>query len=494
MQYSTRLVSSFAVATLAIAGMIVSCGPNSGSGHGGAASGGTGGGGTGGTGASGGTGGTGGSGGLGCVGTACQVTCQNGSTTTLTGKVFAPNGTLPLYNAIVYIPTQPPAAFTDGVTCDRCSGSVSGTPLVITQTDATGSFTLTNVPVGDNVPLVIQLGKWRRQVTIPTIPSCASTPLDAGTTRLPKNRSEGDIPKMAIVTGSADPMECLLLKIGIDAGEITEPTTTASRIHLFKGANSPGGIISAQTPAGTQLYGGTGAALDAYDVVMLPCEGGEYNQSAGTANIASYVNKGGRVFTTHYSYDWWSYTNSPFNKVSQSTAMPPPPWPVGQGDYYNNTIVGVLNTMFPKGMAFAQWLKAAGATSAMNTLNIDQGRHDLTAVNSKYAQDWIDYDFNTAPMGVTNVMGGPGVMHMTFNTPLDAPLDDMGVPQYCGRAVFSDFHVTANALVAGSPKNSWSFPSACKATDPLSDQEKALAFMLFDLSSCVQSDQTNPIP
>jgi hypothetical protein len=140
-------------------------------------------------------------------------------------------------------------------------------------------------------------------------------------------------------------------------------------------------------------------------------------------------------------------------------------------------------------MAFAQWLIAAGATSPMNTLNIVQGRHDLTGVDPKYAQDWIDYNFNTPPAGAANVNGGPGVMHMTFNTPLDAPPDDMGVPQYCGRAVFSDFHVTADAL-QGMKKT---FPTDCKA-DPLTDQEKALAFMLFDLSSCVQSDQTNPIP
>jgi hypothetical protein len=389
---------------------------------------------------------------------------------------------LPLYNAIVYVPNATPMPFTDGVTCDRCNGSVSGSPVVITTTDSSGSFTLTNVPVGNNIPLVIQLGKWRRQVTIPTVTGCTSTPLSAGSTSLPSKRADGDLPKMAIVTGSADPFECLLLKIGIDAGEITEPTTNSSRIHLYKGANSPGGIISGATPDGTQLYGSTGATLMAYDVVMLPCEGGEYNQSAGTANIEKYVNAGGRVFTTHFSYDWWHYTNSNFEKVGMSWMTNPE-----LGDDYNNTIQAPLNTSFPKGLAFSQWLTAAGVTKSMTgDLAIDQGRHDITGVNPMYAQDWINYDFGAAK-------GGNGVMHLTFNTPLDAPKDDMGVPQYCGRAVYSDFHVTANALVAGSPASGWSFPSACQSA-PLTDQEKALAFMLFDLSSCVQSDQTNPIP
>jgi hypothetical protein len=67
----------------------------------------------------------------------------------------------------------------------------------------------------------------------------------------------------------------------------------------------------------------------------------------------------------------------------------------------------------------------------------------------------------------------------------------MGNPQYCGRAVFSDFHVTTDALVSGTAGKT--FPGACVTPYTLSDQEKALAFMLFDLSSCVQSDTTIPI-
>ena len=58
------------------------------------------------------------------------------------------------------------------------------------------------------------------------------------------------------------------------------------------------------------------------------------------------------------------------------------------------------------------------------------------------------------------------------NTPIDAPPDDMGNPQYCGRAVFSDFHVTTDALTQGND----TFPGACVTPYTLSDQEKALAF------------------
>jgi hypothetical protein len=65
---------------------------------------------------------------------------------------------------------------------------------------------------------------------------------------------------------------------------------------------------------------------------------------------------------------------------------------------------------------------------------------------------------------------------------------DAGAPDQCGRVVFSSFHVSANALVDGGT----TFPSSCR-NDPPSAQEKALIFMLFDLSSCVQRDELPPI-
>src|SRR5262249_4003150 len=153
-----------------------------------------------------------------------QTTCPAGGTTSVSGTVFAPTNPMrfgtpdPLYNAVVYIPNAAVAPFTTGVSCDRCGANVSGSPLVSVLTGPDGKFKLTNVPAGTNIPLVIQLARWRRQITInPT--ACTDTVLTADQTRLPRNKMEGDIPHMALVSGDVDALECVLRKMGIDDAE-----------------------------------------------------------------------------------------------------------------------------------------------------------------------------------------------------------------------------------------------------------------------------------
>jgi N-acetylneuraminic acid mutarotase len=170
-----------------------------------------------------------------------QTTCAAGATTKVTGTVYAPNGIDPLPNAVVYVPNGTVAAFTTSVSCDNCA-QASGSPLVGTTSAVDGKFSLTNVPVGNNIPLVIQIGRWRRQVTIPTVNACTTTTVAPALTRLPKNKAEGDIPKQAFVTGEKDALECVLRKIGVDDTEFTNALGNG-RVHLYAAAG-PGSVRS----------------------------------------------------------------------------------------------------------------------------------------------------------------------------------------------------------------------------------------------------------
>ncbi|HEX7666396.1 MAG TPA: carboxypeptidase regulatory-like domain-containing protein, partial [Polyangiaceae bacterium] len=203
------------------------------------------------------------------------LNCSNSGT--VTGTVYAPNGTLPLYNVIVYTPSSALAPFTEGVSCDKC-GTVSGNPLASTVTDATGKFTL-QVPPGDNVPLVMQVGKWRRQVAIPHVDVGCSTPLaltDANLTRLPKNHTEGDIPHIAVTTGGCDGIACVLPKMGIDAAEFGNQSEYSSkRVIMYQGSGPA--AVSGITKA-NNLWG-VPAELAKYDVAIFSCECDEHNET-----------------------------------------------------------------------------------------------------------------------------------------------------------------------------------------------------------------------
>jgi FlaG/FlaF family flagellin (archaellin) len=121
-------------------------------------------------------------------------------------------------------------------------------------------------------------------------------------------------------------------------------------------------------------------------------------------------------------------------------------------------------------MALAEWLVNVGGSTTQGQLTINQGKKTLTSVNMPAAQRWI---YSTAESSV---------QYFTANTPVSAPADAL-----CGRVVFSDIHVSApNGFKPGL------FPSQCGAVGDLSPQEKALEFMLFDLSSCIQEDQAPP--
>ena len=435
-----------------------------------------------------------------CVGLQCPqregAVCENGGSTTLSGTVFDPAGKVPIYNATVYIPLsndEPLAEITEGAaTCDRCDATISGKPIAITTTDTSGNFTIAKAPFGANIPLVIQIGKWRRKVLIPNAGKCVATAVDAGITRLPRNSTEGHIPRMALTTGGADPLQCLLRKIGIDDSEFGV-AGSAARIHLYAGGGfNSGGAKPASSKFGAALNGGAafpaadtfwaaGASLKKYDVVLLSCEGDENiatKPDPAKAAIYDYAKGGGRIFASHYHYAWFSKSPDAVVKGVATWA------PVDVGTGFNErtppavpsnpatTAVNAdISTAFPKAVAMNEWLTKQQALVG-GKLPIFDARHNIDAVTAN-SLNW---------MSVTNPnVAAPNnkpPQYMTFNTPIGA-----AEAQVCGRVVVSDLHVGAGT---GDDAQA-AFPDGC-STQPLSAQQKALEFMLFDLSSCIQKD------
>ncbi len=398
-----------------------------------------------------------------CKGLQCEIpSCAGGGTTSITGTVYAPNGTLPLYNAIVYVPlyrNEPLEAITTGASCEQCNASIKNT-VRVTLTDSQGKFTLDNIPAGVDIPLVMQVGKWRRMVTLPQVQACTENPLtDGEVTRLPKNQSEGDMPQMAIVTGGCDPLPCLFRKIGVDDAEYTDPSGTG-RMHVFRGQGG-GNVAGGTSPQAWNGLWDSVANLSKYDITILSCECSEYNNNKTAQQkefMRDYLNLGGRVFATHFHYTWFKNGPAEFQAladwVSPSTTNP-----------------YTIDTSFPKGMAFMEWLQFVSTGVTSDQISLDQIRHDVATVNPG-AQRWI---YKPA-QGSTK----ESVKYFTFNTPIGAEPEAQ-----CGRGVFSDIHVSAGSAAT--------VPTSCN-DNPLTDQEKALIFLFFDLSSCIQPDDEKPIP
>jgi hypothetical protein len=193
-----------------------------------------------------------------CSGLACQVATCDASQTTLSGRVFTPAGETgdPVYNALVFIPNGPLLPLPpDGPSCDRCTPLTSDQAVAGTLSGPDGSFILSGVPTGKDIPLVVQLGKWRRQITVDIDMSCTDNPLADGLVRLPRNQSEGNIPLTAVTTGSADALECVLRKMGVDASEFTVPTGNG-RIRIYKETGAS--LATGETPEASTLWSGTG--------------------------------------------------------------------------------------------------------------------------------------------------------------------------------------------------------------------------------------------
>ena len=462
----------------------------------------------------------------GCTGPLCGAIPNCGSNPTiLTGRVTSPNGSVNVPNAVVYIPRDPNAALPTiptGPTCDRCADEDLGPVLAGAITDHRGVFSLRgNIPVGVPFNIVVKAGKWRgvRRIEAGVVSGCTTNDIGDSYTRLPAHKTDGlagtHLPHIAIATGSADAMECVFYKMGIAQSEFTTRNGDG-RIHLYRanGARFPsnatnrcdhpnradcrewycqlGELVCKLCHNSCQWKSNPGdASVDAselttrfneYDMVVWDCEGGERNRgSTNHTALRNYVNAGGRFFTSDFGSDWLR-GNGNLNDVAN--------WR-NRGSADSDRLYasfGRPGVSLGRLQTFARWLSSEGAAivsfsgsdpdfAYMN--GVVEPRDYVTSVNAG-AEEWLFRTTNnterTSPGTGWPPSDNVSTQTFSFNTPVGATGS-----QICGRVTYSGFHV------AGGGTDNAYFPDHCTGT--LTDQEKVLAYMLFDLAACVSEGE-----
>lgn len=449
------------------------------------------------------------SGSQGCSGALCDSvpTCSGMPPTRLTGTVVTPGrsaggGTfinrVPVPNAVVYIPADTTSALPDifeGVdgsnplSCGRCADEkfvADGLSVLAgAVTDYRGQFTLEGrIPVGVPFNIVIKVGKWRRVVQIPagTTTACATATLTQELTRLNATPTDGlagtHLPKIAISTGDVDEMECVLRSIGIAESQFTVPSGSG-RIHMYRG----NGASISNIPNETNLYRNA-TTLNGYDIAIFDCQGeADADYPNYISNMRNYVNSGGRLFASHWAYNWITSDTTATSGMVNSAAWNGSGSTSDDEGYISlptgSTQRAGANAV--KAPAFRDWLDYMGALDwsggndpaglPLNYPNPPQFEiidpRDLAgATVGSFTDEWV----------YRTTSGNPRVQQLSFNTPYAAASSAV-----CGRVAYSGFHV-ANA----PSNNDENFPNVC-SNAALTPQELVLVYMLFDLNSCVST-------
>jgi hypothetical protein len=406
----------------------------------------------------------------------CVVQCAiDMQRTTLRGVVYDPAGIHPMSGVSVYIPsTTQLDPLPKGASCAGCNYDQYKNPISSAVTDVSGSFTIIDPPIGPSIPLVVQAGKWRAMFTASVQP-CVDNRV-ATRLHLPRSASDGPgawVPDIAVSTGGLDSLECFLTRIGVDPKEYTNGASTSGHIHIFQGgvggSGVPGPQMAGGSPSSAQALWNSAASLQSYDAVLLSCEGAE-TEAPNPAALETYLKNGGRVFASHFHYAWFTAAGSPFQTYD-----------LGQfqaGSEQPSDIDAVVDTSFAQGQTFHDWLAQPQVAALIDDkLPIRQSRQNVRLYNNPPVTSWLNADSMAEPTTT------PG---LTEYLSFDITMGEL----FCGRVLYSDFHVGGASADYGDALNRLGstrngvVPDGCDLRSNMSPQETVLEYMLFNLPSC----------
>ena len=343
---------------------------------------------------------------------------------TFEGTVLAPNGVLPLSNALVYVTAQKPAAIPEGAYCDECVTLPDGT-FAMSAADGTYSFT-TDMQKGPAF-IVVQKGQFRRvrPVTIDK-EGKLSIPKDDTTIPGKLDVAKGDdIPKMVVLKDSTDfdRIDDSLSKLGIAGIEVrTDRSLLQNKAELMK-----------------------------YHVVFVPC-GNQADpittDATAQQNMNEFVQAGGKLYVTDWSYEFvrqpfpgylsWQGETATLGSAASGNEWDAPATAADQG--------------------LADWLTATGDAS----FSVKGNWTKLTSINTQAGLDEKGASVVVTPKVWVTAQNGAS----SAATPTTVSFQNK-----CGRVLFSTYHTESGVGGGGG--------SALLA------QEKALLYVLLEVGVCV---------
>lgn len=354
----------------------------------------------------------------------------------MVGTVFAPEGTVPISNALVYLAPSMPAPFAPGVFCDKCVELPAGTPYTYSKAD--GTFKLPVYAAGPQV-LVVQKGHFRRARKVTA--TAGNNPVPGDLTKLPgaPDPQNGDeIPRIGVTFGGFDKIELSLKKLGITSFDRYGKDPFNDPKGLPPSVGQPFDLLDSQEK------------LAQYHIVLLPCALGGLSCGAPSApqkeRLRQYVSAGGKLYVTDYSYEYVNQTWPGFitwkDKNGQDMNASSPWGAACQNGAY--TKPGTANDP-----GLASWLGAIGEKN----FDLKDSWTIISKVNPMASTD-VDGKPVTVTPKVWMTSNGTGPSTVSFD-------------QQCGRVLFSTYHAEGGEA------------------DALLAQEKALLFILLEVGVCI---------
>ncbi len=362
-------------------------------------------------------------------------TC-NGAATSVTGTVYAPNGTDPLPNIFVYAAAQV-NPFPPGNYCNQCNKPLDAW-YAHTQTAADGSFTLdlSAVPSGADIDFVVNVGRFRKTTKLPV--KCGPNAAPASATTLPGRSADGDLPKIAVSTGNSDHLDQILDALGITEYDCYEGRASTSSAPTCNPVDTVANLLS-KTSSRT---------IDDYHLLFVSCAPNAYKTFGSPAiasNTNAFVTAGGRLFATDMSYD---YVAQAFPQAITWAGPGGSPQPVDGA----NVGVGGTYTGNIDDAQLAAWLNKLGATSG-NSVPLQGFLNPWSVQASLPSTSTLIVD------GTVSYGGASG----------DVPLTSEFDVSSCGRVIYSSYHTAGGTVMPSS----------------LLPQERILEYLMFEVATCV---------